>query len=223
MDWIYPPACSGCDIPGVRYCPTCQNNMVLLNSKLCQQCGQPLFSSTHNVCASCQENPPSFNQIRSLAIYDGSIRNAILKMKFKQDFGISEYLGEKLAHLFSQLNWTIDMIIPVPLSIKRQKERGFNQSFRLSIPIALHTGIPIISSALTRNINTQSQAELPKEDRQINVLNAFSSDSKIVKDKSVLIVDDIATTSSTINACSVALIKKGAKDVFGITVARAVL
>jgi competence protein ComFC len=163
-----------------------------------------------------------FHMIRSLAVYEGVIREAILKMKFHQDFGISEYLGNRLSAYLKELEWQFDLIIPVPLNPVRQKSRGYNQSYRLALPISLCFNIPIKETALQRTLNTTSQAELAKEQRLTNLRGAFLANKDLVQGKRILLVDDIATTSSTINACSQALYNQQARDVVAITVARAV-
>ena len=224
MDWIYPPVCPGCNTLGYRFCADCQSQINYLHNPICNQCGQPLSNSNQIRCDACIEHKPVFSHIRSLAIYEGAIRNAILHMKFKQDFGISEFLGDLLADYFcAHLQWNIDYIVPVPLSIERQHTRGFNQAYRLAIPLALKSQIPIKTNLLRRTINTLTQSDLPKKERLSNVKNAFSATNENIIGKNILIIDDVATTSSTINACSSVLIDKGANAVFGITVARAVL
>jgi ComF family protein len=224
MDWIYPPACPGCQALGFRFCPDCQSQINYLHDPICSKCGQPVSDSREKYCSSCVEHEPGFTKLQSVTIYDGAIRSAILQMKFNQDFGISEFLGEKITDLFlDQLQWDIDFIVPVPLSKERQKSRGFNQSYRLALPLSLRTRLPIKCDALNRTVNTLTQSDLPKHERLSNVKNAFSSKVNYVQGKKILIIDDVATTSSTISACSIALLDNGAKAVFGITAARAVL
>ena len=143
-------------------------------------------------------------------------------MKFHQDFGISEYFGGKLCELLSNLDWKFDLIIPVPLNPFRKKTRGFNQSYRLALPVSYSFQVPIRENALFRTKNTTSQAELSKALRLTNLIGAFSADKKFVYNKNILLIDDIATTSSTLNQCSIALFEAGAHNVFGITVARAI-
>jgi ComF family protein len=158
-----------------------------------------------------------------VAVYENSIREALLKMKFHQDFGISEYFGYKCAELLVTLNWKFDLIIPIPLSKQRRKFRGFNQAYRLALPISLTFAKPICENGLVRNIDTQIQADLPREKRLINVNGAFLANQDLVQGKRILLVDDIATTSATMNGCSTELLAKHAACVMGITVARAVL
>ncbi len=223
MDWIYPPLCAGCGKQGYRFCPACEDSIAYLSSTLCETCGQPIPGNSQNRCKSCQENLPSFHALRSFAIYENAIREALLKMKFHQDFGISEYFGFKLAELLKALNWKFDLIIPIPLNKKRQKIRGFNQAYRLALPISYTFSKPICEMGLVRTINTQTQADLPREKRITNVRGAFLANQALVQGKRILLVDDIATTSSTMNVCSSELLEKHAADIMGITVARAVL
>lgn len=215
--------CAGCGKQGFKFCPACEESVSYLNSYLCITCGQPIQKRDSTHCMSCLDNPPAFQAIRSVAVYENSIREALLKMKFHQDFGISEYFGFKLAELLAALNWKFDLIIPIPLSKQRRKFRGFNQAFRLALPIGLTFAKPICENGLVRSINTQIQADLPREKRLINVHGAFLANQDLVQGKSILLVDDIATTSATMNGCSTELLAKHAACVMGITVARAVL
>lgn len=223
MDWIYPPLCAGCGQQGVRFCSGCESSILYLQSHLCECCGQPIHGQNSTLCPSCSEDRPVFNQLRSLAVYKDAIREALLAMKFHQDFGISEYFGFKLVTLLQNLNWQFDAIIPIPLNSNRHHSRGFNQAYRLAIPIALSFKKPICKNGLIRTTNTLAQADLPREQRWQNVQKAFFANQELVEGKRILLVDDIATTNATMKACSTELLKKHAAAVLGITVARAVL
>jgi len=118
-------------------------------------------------------------------------------------------------------NWQIDAVAAIPLNKDRFKERGYNQAEVLARPLANLLKVPIISASIVRVKKTQSQVGLSLPQRKSNVENAFLADHQIVNSKKVLIVDDVATTGSTIDACSQSLLDAGAKSVFGLTLARA--
>ncbi len=115
-----------------------------------------------------------------------------------------------------------DMVIPVPLHSKRLRKRGFNQSLRLVRTIFPH--IPLGIDVLTRTLNTKPQTELSMKERLRNVRNAFETASPLPEGvETILLLDDVYTTGSTVRACAKALKKAGAKEVHVFTVARTVI
>ena len=112
------------------------------------------------------------------------------------------------------------LIVPVPLSPKRLRQRGFNQSLFLAKHVARATGIPVDYMSLRRSKDTQPQSLLKRDDRKKNVKNAFTVLGSGLKGKKVILVDDVATTGSTLNECAKALSKSGAKEVQCMVLAR---
>ena len=119
------------------------------------------------------------------------------------------------------LNWQMDLLIPVPLGKKRIKERGYNQIALVAQPLAYQLEIRYEPGALWKTRETRSQVGLTVSQRSENVQDAYQADSKVVNDKSILIMDDVATTGSTISACTAALRSAGAREVYVLTIARA--
>lgn len=117
--------------------------------------------------------------------------------------------------------WIIDLVIPVPLGVARQKERGYNQASLLALPLALKRRYRFVPKALSRTRETRSQVDLNREERKQNVSGAFTARAEIVKGKSVLVVDDVTTSGATLDACADALLEAGAKEVYGLTLAQA--
>lgn len=223
LDWLYPPSCGGCGRPGERWCCACNQQAQLLFPRICACCGHPIeISSRSPLCMKCQSAPPVFRALRSWAPFHGPVRNAIHRLKYRRDVALGERLSQLLAQLFVGLSWPVDLILPVPLSDRRHRERGYNQAACLAYPLALSTGIAYRAGGLFRTRETQTQVGLSASDRKSNVLDAFRATPRVVKGKNVLVVDDVATTGSTINACAQALLAAGAVSVYGITLARAV-
>jgi ComF family protein len=134
--------------------------------------------------------------------------------------GLGEKLAQPLVNLMLTNHWKIDLITAVPLDASRQRVRGYNQSLCLARPLAWKTGMPIAASIVKRIKKTKSQVGLSLEDRKINVAGAFKAEQKLVYGKSILIIDDVVTTGSTINSCAEALMKADALRVYGLTLAR---
>jgi ComF family protein len=119
------------------------------------------------------------------------------------------------------LHWPIDVLIPVPLGKKRLKERGYNQVALVARPLAFQLGLMYAPDAFRKRRETRSQVGLTLDERSKNVHEAYEADPNVLKDKTVLIMDDVATTGSTISACTAALLSAGVKDVYVLTIARA--
>jgi len=163
------------------------------------------------------------NAIRSWAIFDGPIRNALHRVKYRRDVALAEALMRPVIAYVRTLDWGIDVVAPVPLSRGRARERGYNQADLLAKPLAWGLGLKYHANVMRRGRDTRSQVGLNLDQRRQNVENAFSAASKVVDGKAVLVVDDVATSGSTLDACAEALWQAGADNVYGVTLARAVL
>jgi ComF family protein len=189
--------------------------------KVCEQCGEP-----YNIigkCLLCRQAPPAFTAVRSWAVYSGPIRHALHSLKYRQNISLGDSLSVHLIDCFTQLNWPVDLIVPVPLFRNRKRSRGYNQSALLARPLSLATGIPYRPNVLDRVRDTSSQVGLSEKERLLNVRGAFTAQSHLVRGKTILVIDDITTTGATIQNCATALVEAGAAHVYGLTVARAVL
>ncbi len=142
-------------------------------------------------------------------------------MKYRRNKGIGEPLAIQLAEFLQSLHWEIDLMIPVPLGKKRFRERGYNQVALVAEPLAYAVELEYAPWALWKARETRSQVGLNISQRQENVENAYQADPKVVNRKSVLLMDDVATTGSTVSSCTNALLHAGARDVYVLTIARA--
>lgn len=176
---------------------------------------------TQNACSQCQQVQPKYRQLRSWAIFTGNLRNAIHRLKYFRDITLAEIFSRQLIELIADLNWQIDLIVPVPLSNERQKSRGYNQAALIALPISIGLKIKYQPKALLRVKETSSQIGLSRIQRHENVSGAFMSDFAIVSSKHILIIDDVVTSGATLNECAKALLISGAQDVYAVTLARA--
>jgi ComF family protein len=154
----------------------------------CPICGQK--QNTQSVCSRCISLRPIYNQLRSWAIFNIEIRNAIHKLKYRKDTSLGEILSRHLIHIVNDLHWSVDIVIPVPLSNDRLKERGYNQAALIALPLSLGLGLKYHPKALKRIRETESQVGLSIIQRHDNVFGAFAADCRIVPGKNILIVDD---------------------------------
>jgi ComF family protein len=142
-------------------------------------------------------------------------------MKYKRDISLGIVFCDPLFAMVEGLDWQVDAVIPVPLGVARLQERGYNQAVLIARPLALRIGKPFLSKGLIRVRETRSQVGLSYLQRKENVSAAFRGVEKLVSGLSVLVIDDVATSSATLNACAHGLQEAGAQDIRCLTLARA--
>lgn len=185
---------------------------------MCSLCGKPkLVQGRVHQCA----RKFYLEDAYAWGKYQDPLRKAIRRLKYSRDIGLGDALAQHLVWLAESNKIKAEIIVPVPLGKKRQKERGYNQAALLARSLALICGIPIKTSALVRTRETASQVGLSLEERRLNVAGAFAAHSVKVKDKYVLLVDDVLTTGSTLEAAAEALHRSGARKIEAVVVARA--
>jgi ComF family protein len=198
----------------------CTQKTVEILPPICPVCGNPNIKN--EPCLRCKESPPFFTSLRAYTGFGGSIREAIHKLKYQRDIGLGAALAPLMISKLTKLNWSLDLITSVPLGLVRFKERGYNQANLLARPIALFFKLPFSSHALSRTRETRTQVGLSVVERMENMSGAFQANEQMVKGKAILVVDDVATSGATLNACAKALLEAGAFRVYGFSLARAV-
>jgi ComF family protein len=159
--------------------------------------------------------------MRSWAVFDSPIQNALHTIKYRRNIGLADSVALQMTEFVRALCWNVDMLIPAPLGKNRLKERGYNQVGLVARPLALELGMLYAPNGLTKVRETRSQVGLTISQRRENVSQAYQADPSAVKRKSVLLMDDVATTGSTISACTESLLSAGATEVYALTIARA--
>lgn len=203
----------------MRWCYACRKKVQRVTPPICPICGYPQAAGEE--CPRCITAPPHFAQLRSWAFFNGVIRKAIHRLKYQHDLGLGEVLSQYLVRAYLLQDWRIDIVIPVPLSLDRLAKRGYNQASLLAKPFALYLNINFCPQALARVRDTRSQVGLSAQERQNNVQEAFLAKPELVGSKQILVIDDVTTTGSTLNACAAALRVAGAAKVYCLTLARA--
>ncbi len=206
----------------------------VLRGPACARCGDDVDSPCEGpqLCRACRLAPPAFERAVSYAFYQDTMRNAIHALKYDRIHPAAKRLGRMLAQAIAQLHGEAPgqmLVVPVPLHRSRHTERGFNQARLLATHAlkALRSSHPdweltIAPAALMRLRATESQASLTPHARRINVRGAFSvTDPAAVKDRHILLIDDILTTGATARAAALALKRAGASSVWVATLARA--
>lgn len=188
----------------------------------CQRCDRPL-SSDHNRCPDCLSWPSPLLQARALYLYEGPLRTALHRVKYRGEHRRGEFLGELLASsagvLVGNQCAAVHCVVPIPLHHTRLRERGFNQSSLLAAAVARKLALPL-EEGLVRLRATATQVSQDQAARWENVAGAFAWVGQPLEG-TVLLVDDVVTTGATVIAASEALITAGASAIIVLALARA--
>lgn len=231
LDFIFPPLCHVCrsfipDAGSLHVCPSCLEGMQTVSRPLCPVCGIPFAGQgADHLCGACIVTPPSYDAARAALVYAGATRELIHTFKYNYKIHLRRPLALLTARRLAACvaSFQPELLVPVPLHVKRLRSRGFNQAVLLGELLSREWGVPLKRRAMRRIRWTEPQISLSAAERRHNVKGAFSvADPALVAGKRVLLLDDVLTTGSTVEECSHMLRKAGAAQVLVITVARAV-
>lgn len=217
---VFPPVCVNCKKVGSLLCADCYGRIQWLEEPVCAQCGR-VVSKPHTVCHVCRQRPLPLSKIRAAAQFSDPIPNIIHNMKYNGYHALAEPLAEMMATTWTQWQFDIDLVLPIPLHPDRLKKRGYNQSALLTKHMCRQLDIPYELKALSRTRHTPPQVGLNAKDRLKNVQGAFTAVSSKVTGKNILLIDDVCTTGATMASAAEALLAAGAKSVAGYCAARA--
>jgi ComF family protein len=231
LDFAFPPLCLSCRAATSEahsLCAPCWGKIVFFDGPVCTICGFPFEYETGfgTLCGPCQARPPSFDKARAVMRYDDASKGPILALKRADRHDLVPAFARWLDRAGRDLLHEADIIVPVPLHRTRLWERRFNQAALVAQGLARLSGKPADPLVLTRARATRSQGDMPSaKARRRNVLGAFRVDSErrgVVRGRTVLLIDDVFTTGSTVEACARALKRAGASKVLVLTLARVV-
>lgn len=210
----------GCEIDGgnFEFCKKCFKTLPQIVGKTCVKCGEPIFSDSE-LCLFCKKEMPSFTKCFAPYTFSPPITDLIYRLKYNGEKFVAKTLSNLLLKFFMEQNVDVDIVIPVPLHLKREAQRKFNQSELLAQSFKEH-GFNVDVTCVVRTKNTTTQTALSKQLRKQNMEEAFKVLVKSkVKNKNVLLIDDVYTTGATFNSLSNTLKKCGAKNVYGLSLA----
>ena len=220
----FPRRCPVCDdivVPwGELCCKRCVGRLRYLGENYCMKCGKGLSGPEKEYCGDCRKYPHKFERGRSLYRYE-SVASSLFRFKYH---GRQEYVDFFAEELYKELGNDLramraEAIIPVPLHKSRYKERGYNQSALLGKALAKRLELPFEEDLVVRWRKTVPQKQLNYAERQNNLKKAFKICTNDVKLEKVIIIDDIYTTGSTVDALSEVLLEGGVKHIFVVTLA----
>lgn len=225
-DLLFPPRCVVCDrVMGGRdngkgSCADCRDRLRLITEPRCMKCGAQLKDDESEYCKSCKEHRHYYD--RGLALYEyASVRNSIYRLKYSGRVEYAHFFGREMARRLGPAirEWGAQALIPVPLHSSRQRRRGYNQAAALARSCGKALGLPVEEKLICRAVKTRPMKLLNAKERQINLKKAFIMLQDVVKLDTVIVVDDIYTTGSTIDAMAKLLKSSGVKRVYFITLA----
>jgi len=229
LDLVYPPACAGCGVllgSGAGLCPGCWSKLAFIERPYCEVLGTPF---SHDLgpgilSADAIANPPPFERLRSVALYDDLARNLVHSLKYRDRTDLAPMMAGWMLRAGDGAVEGADVIVPVPLHRLRLIWRKFNQAAELSRALAALSGTPVLIDAVRRTKRTRRQIGLSPRARAENVRSAFSvtpEGREALFGRRVVLVDDVYTTGATVAAVTRALKRAGAADVTVLTFARA--
>ncbi len=219
LDLLFPQRCVGCGKEESFLCQSCHGELPYIVPPLCPTCGKPQPSGT--LCPSCVDWQAKLDGIRSPFRFDGVMRQAIHQLKYRNLRALAAPLAKLLNVYLATNPIPGEVLVPVPLHRKRLRERGYNQSRLLAKELGKLLKLPVIDDHLIRERFAPPQAKTTTVDeRRSNVANAFTCRGHRLKDKQVLLIDDVSTSGATLDACAAALKAGGATSVWGLVLAR---
>lgn len=210
LDLLFPPSCIVCNADGAWICQACRSQIAYIpvtNQGRIE--GKPL--GRHDQAA--------VDGFYAVSYHDGVLREAIHQFKYEGVRALASPLSALLADFYSEHALFADMLIPVPLHPRRQRERGYNQSNLLAQALGQIIHLPVNANILQRVKYTLPQVGLNAEERQENVIDAFRC-VQAPNVEHVMLIDDVCTTGATLSACALVLKEQGARHVWALTLAR---
>lgn len=215
-------SCIACDdeITGENpygLCDKCFKKLEFIGNKCCIRCGKPSENEA-KYCLLCQNETRYFESARSAVKYKGNVQRLILEYKFHNKRYLARYLAKFIEYAVAEYGIKYDIVVPIPLSKSREKERKYNQVSEM----LRHTTLSPVVDALTKTRDNERQSLMAGKERRDNVHGVYAvTDRAAVKGKRVLLVDDIITTGATVNEASRVLMSAGAESVIAVSVAHA--
>jgi ComF family protein len=215
VETVYPRRCAGCGRRGRWVCDECARSVRRFAPPWCERCGAPAGLA---VCR-CADLPGTIAVIRSAALDEAWLRDAIRSFKYAGETARADHLAALLVPLLADLP-SVDGLVPVPLHPRRERRRGYNQARKLGARVAAASGIAL-DEVLVRTRSTAQQVGLDAAARRANVRGAFAVRAgRNVRGGSYLLIDDVLTTGATLGNCADTLVTAGAAWVGAMTLAR---
>lgn len=221
---LFPRRCPVCgeivEPVGELICTGCIQKLRPVRQPTCRRCGKEVISEQEEYCPDCMRHRRSFESGVALFHYNEAARRSMAAVKYKNKREYLDFFASAMAYRYQRMVefWHAEVLIPVPIHPSRRRRRGFNQAEELAKRLSRLWGIPAENRFLLRNRKTAPQRDLNPQERLKNLQGAFAVDRSMPVPESVILVDDIYTTGSTMEACSRALKAAGVREVHFVVI-----
>ena len=222
LDFIFPKRCAICDCPlpwgQKEICEECKKKMQFYQGAVCFKCGKPV-KEEEEYCYDCRHREHEFKQGAALFPYE-FVRLSLYRFKYAKRVEYASFYGRQMAYCFEEKRrkWKPQALVPVPLYRRKLKKRGYNQAELIAKELSKYWEIPVITNLVIRCKNTRPMKEVVGTDRQNNLKKAFKLGTNDVKLNTIIIIDDIYTTGSTMDAVAGICRRAGIENIYFLTV-----
>lgn len=217
---LFPRRCPVCheavEERGELACGICRTRLSYVHEPSCRKCGKPLLADEQEYCGDCRRKKHHYRQGRAPFLYDKVMRESIARYKYGGRKEYAAFYAEEILRRYAKEMrfWNAEALIPIPLHASRRRKRGYNQAELLARELSRRCGIPTDAKVLFRRKKTKAQKSLDDKERLANLRGAFSVGKNKVPYKTVILVDDIYTTGSTIDEAAGVLRENGVQTVY---------
>ena len=218
---LYPQTCCFCGkVSKEKVCATCRKQIEYISEPRCKKCGKPIQNETREFCHDCEGKTTYYDQGRSVWLHQGPVRWSVYQFKYRNRRIYANYYADELYRLYKDniKDWGVTCIIPVPLHPKRKRKRGYNQAEIIAKRLGQLMDIKVDTKAVERIKNTKPRKELGAKERKNSLNGAFRVKKGWKCENSVLLIDDIYTTGSTIDSVAKVLKEEGTSKVWFLTI-----
>lgn len=222
---VYPPRCPVCDEIVAfedrgKVHPECRKKLFYITGAVCMKCGQPVDNARVEFCFDCGKKHHHYRQGKGVFLYKGDIKQTMYRFKYSNKREYAAFFAGIAAEQYTEWMQRIgaEVIVPVPMYRRKQKLRGYNQAEVFARELSRRTGIPYRMDLVSRMRDTKPQKNLNDTERKNNLKNAFHVSQDIVKYRYILLVDDIYTTGSTVDAIAQAILQTGVIDIYSLSI-----
>ena len=223
IDILFPRRCPFCDTivtPEEEICSACRKKITYIQEPVCKKCGQLIADERQEYCYDCSRKSHTYHSGKAVFVYQGVVKQSLYRFKYGNKREYALCYGNEAVRLWGEwiLSKQVDAIVPIPLHKKRQRSRGYNQAELFAKVVGQQLDIPVRTDVVFRTVNTAPQKNLDDRQRKKNLKKAFTISQNIVQLKKILLVDDIYTTGSTVEAVTQQLRAAGVKEVYVLCV-----
>lgn len=217
LELFFPSRCAVCNKIGSFFCESCRQKILFIKEQTCPKCNK--IYSSGKYCKRCRKEQKLQGIIASTYFKDESAKKIIHELKYRGYFAVAPTLAEIITQNIKAEGIRFDLVAPAPISKKRLRQRGYNQSEEIAKRIVEISNKKLLVG-LKKIKETKPQVGLKKKDREKNLIGAFTYLGPDITGKRILLVDDVKTTGATLSACAAELKKAGAKEVWGVVFAK---